>query len=67
MKEKTVSQLAKLMADEKIIAILKATKNKKGLTSKEISKKPIYRQTNFIIQLKKCWTKVYWKFPKNKI
>lgn len=39
MKEKTVSQLAKLMADEKIIAILKATKNKKGLTSKEISKK----------------------------
>ncbi|SYW10341.1 winged helix-turn-helix domain-containing protein [Oenococcus oeni] len=39
MEEKIVSQLAKLMADEKIIAILKATKNKKGLTSKEISKK----------------------------
>ncbi|MDD9149812.1 MULTISPECIES: winged helix-turn-helix domain-containing protein [unclassified Sporolactobacillus] len=39
MMKNVISQLAKLMADEKIIAILKATKDKKGLTSKEISKK----------------------------
>ncbi|GAF36471.1 winged helix-turn-helix domain-containing protein [Lentilactobacillus farraginis] len=39
MAKNTVSKLAKLMADEKVIAILRATKDKQGLTSKEISKK----------------------------
>ncbi|MFD1125233.1 winged helix-turn-helix domain-containing protein [Lentilactobacillus raoultii] len=39
MSQNPVSKLAKLMADEKVIAILKATKNKAGLTSKEISQK----------------------------
>ncbi len=39
MAKNVVSKLAKLMADEKVIAILKATKDKRGLTSKEISKR----------------------------
>ncbi|GEP24656.1 winged helix-turn-helix domain-containing protein [Lentilactobacillus diolivorans] len=39
MAKNAVSKLAKLMADEKVIAILKATKDKDGLTSKEISKR----------------------------
>jgi predicted transcriptional regulator len=39
MAKNAVSKLAKLMADEKVIAILKATKGKEGLTSKEISQR----------------------------
>lgn len=39
MAKNAVSKLAKLMADEKVISILKATKDKDGLTSKEISKR----------------------------
>ena len=38
MSEKEISKFAKLIADDKVVAILNVAKDKKGLTSKEIAK-----------------------------
>ncbi len=53
MSKKTLSRLAKLLADDKVIAILHATSEKDGLPSREISKRVKIPTSQLYYTLKK--------------